>query len=127
MADQAAPLDVWVPGDTLQVAKHPLNALAMVYTRFKFTNCTLSVRCLGPGHQVTSPPTTPNQPTHSTPTHTMACGGCAAAAVPSGSEAYAKLYPAKSSDNVLRLGNIVPGGLASWSAVVCPVLHPDAC
>lgn len=41
---------------------------------------------------------------------TMACGGCAAAAVPSGSEAYAKLYPEKSSDNVLRLGNVVPGG-----------------
>jgi len=38
----------------------------------------------------------------------MACGGCAAAAVPSGSEAYAKLYPEKSSDNVLRLGNVVP-------------------
>lgn len=38
-----------------------------------------------------------------------AAGGCAAAAVPSGSEAYAKLYPEKSSDNVLRLGNVVPG------------------
>jgi 1-Cys peroxiredoxin 6 len=31
-----------------------------------------------------------------------------AAAVPSGSEAYAKLYPEKSSDGVLRLGNVVP-------------------
>jgi hypothetical protein len=31
--------------------------------------------------------------------------------VPSGSEAYAKLYPEKSSDNVLRLGNVVPGEL----------------
>lgn len=39
----------------------------------------------------------------------MSCGGCAAAAVPSGSEAYAKLYPEKSSDGVLRLGNVVPG------------------
>jgi hypothetical protein len=38
----------------------------------------------------------------------MACGGCAAA-VPSGTEEYAKLYPEKSSDNVLRLGNVVPG------------------
>lgn len=40
----------------------------------------------------------------------MACekGGCAAA-VPSGSEAYAKLYPKQSSDGVLRLGNVVPG------------------
>jgi 1-Cys peroxiredoxin 6 len=39
----------------------------------------------------------------------MACekGGCAAA-VPSGSEAYAKLYPEQSSDGVLRLGNVVP-------------------
>lgn len=34
--------------------------------------------------------------------------GCAAAAVPSGTEAYAKLYPDKSSDGVLRLGNVVP-------------------
>lgn len=31
--------------------------------------------------------------------------------MPSGSEAYAKLYPEKSSDNVLRLGNVVPGEL----------------
>jgi hypothetical protein len=38
----------------------------------------------------------------------MACGGCAAA-VPSGTEEYAKLYPEKSSDHVLRLGNVVPG------------------
>lgn len=29
--------------------------------------------------------------------------------VPSGTEAYAKLYPDKSSDGVLRLGNVVPG------------------
>lgn len=33
--------------------------------------------------------------------------GCAAAAVPSGTEAYAKLYPEKSTDGVLRLGNVV--------------------
>ena len=32
-----------------------------------------------------------------------------ATAVPSGSEAYAKLYPEKSSDGVLRLGNVVSG------------------
>lgn len=53
---------------------------------------------------------------HSSHTATMACngGGCAAAAVPSGSEAYAKLYPETSSDNVLRLGNVVPG-VWGWS------------
>lgn len=44
------------------------------------------------------------------PSTTMACaaGGCAAA-VPSGSEAYAKLYPEKSSDGGFRLGNVCPG------------------
>jgi hypothetical protein len=31
-----------------------------------------------------------------------------ACCVPSGSEAYAALYPETSSDNVLRLGNVVP-------------------
>lgn len=34
----------------------------------------------------------------------MSCATC----VPSGTEAYAKLYPEKSSDGVLRLGNVVP-------------------
>ena len=29
-------------------------------------------------------------------------------AVPSGSEAYGKLYPETSSDGILRLGNVVP-------------------
>lgn len=52
----------------------------------------------------------------------MACanGGCAAA-VPSGSEAYAKLYPEKSSDGVLRLGNVVPGEAPTARLVVMAV------
>lgn len=39
-----------------------------------------------------------------------------ATAVPSGSEAYAKLYPEKSSDGVLRLGNVVPDFKAESTA-----------
>lgn len=56
----------------------------------------------------------------------MACGGCAAA-VPSGSEAYAKLYPEKSSDSVLRLGNIVPGEQVLTHLAARPMHTPPLC
>ena len=47
----------------------------------------------------------------------MACN------VPSGSEAYGKLYPEKSSDGILRLGNIVPDFSAETTKGPMPSFH----
>ena len=43
--------------------------------------------------------------------------------VPSGADAYGKLYPEKSSDGILRLGNIVPDFSAETTQGPMPSFH----